>query len=179
MFIGASSARESLWLSWYENVFGSKIAAQHTEIDTKMPLINPLAPFYTQPCPCHSGQTLANCCGPYLVGEKTAPTAETLMRSRYTAHALAARVPTTVDYILDTWAPEQRHQLKREDILQWAAGSEWLGLEVLATHQGGADDQQGSVTFVARYRQGMQLHEHREHSLFRRDGEQWYFVQKP
>jgi len=37
-------------------------------------------------CPCGSGKSLANCCGPILAGQRPAATAEELMRARFTAH---------------------------------------------------------------------------------------------
>ena len=39
------------------------------------------------PCPCGSGQMLESCCGQYFEN-LAAPTAESLMRSRYSAHVL-------------------------------------------------------------------------------------------
>lgn len=45
---------------------------------------------------------LAQCCGRYLDGE-AAPTAEALMRSRYTAFALRDE-----DYLFRTWHPRTR-----------------------------------------------------------------------
>ncbi len=50
--------------------------------------ITPVQPDPTDPCPCGSGATFAECCGPLLAGTKVAADAEKLMRSRYTAHAL-------------------------------------------------------------------------------------------
>jgi SEC-C motif-containing protein len=38
------------------------------------------------PCPCGASADHAHCCGPYLSGERPAPDAEALMRSRYTAY---------------------------------------------------------------------------------------------
>ena len=43
------------------------------------------------PCPCDSGQTYVDCCGPWHAGLAQglhAPTPETLMRSRYSAYVL-------------------------------------------------------------------------------------------
>ena len=48
----------------------------------------PTTPNPTDPCPCGSGNALAECCGKYISGVAHAPTAETLMRSRYTAFAV-------------------------------------------------------------------------------------------
>ncbi|NEX16830.1 MAG: hypothetical protein C1943_09425 [Halochromatium sp.] len=50
------------------------------------------------PCPCGSGKTLADCCGPFLDGTSAPATAEALMRSRYTAFTQSA-----VDYLRTTW----------------------------------------------------------------------------
>ena len=44
-------------------------------------------------CPCGSGLTFAKCCGPLIKGTAAAPTAESLMRSRYSAY-----VKAEVDY---------------------------------------------------------------------------------
>jgi len=50
-----------------------------------------------KPCPCNSGLDYAECCEPYITGQKNAPTAEALMRSRYTAYVVHA-----IDYIINT-----------------------------------------------------------------------------
>ncbi len=98
------------------------------------------------------------------------------MRSRYTAHATASLNPKAVDYILETWAPEHRASLARDDIATWATGAQWLELKVLSTTLGQTGDNQGMVEFEARYRQQGRVHVHHERSLFRRDQERWYFV---
>ncbi|EEG87692.1 hypothetical protein PROPEN_00103 [Proteus penneri ATCC 35198] len=36
-------------------------------------------------CPCNSQLFYSDCCEPYHLGQKNAPTAEALMRSRYSA----------------------------------------------------------------------------------------------
>ena len=51
-------------------------------------------------CPCGSGLELSACCGPYIEGKAKAPTAEALMRSRYTAHAICE-----YQYLTDTTHP--------------------------------------------------------------------------
>lgn len=50
----------------------------------------PLTPASTDACPCGSGQTYGTCCDSIIQGERKAPDAESLMRSRYTAHAVHA-----------------------------------------------------------------------------------------
>ena len=54
-------------------------------------------------CPCGSSQLYAQCCGRFHSGAAAAPTAETLMRSRYSAYARR-----DADYILRTWHPTTR-----------------------------------------------------------------------
>ena len=41
-------------------------------------------------CFCGASVSFENCCEPYIKGSKNAPTAETLMRSRYSAFAIGA-----------------------------------------------------------------------------------------
>ena len=46
-------------------------------------------------CPCGGG-AYGSCCGPLIAGEQLAITAEQLMRSRYSAFALAASDPKAI-----------------------------------------------------------------------------------
>ena len=57
----------------------------------------------SDPCPCGSGRAYPACCGPYLDQSLPAPTAEALMRARYTAYTLKRE-----DYLLATWDPAHR-----------------------------------------------------------------------
>jgi SEC-C motif-containing protein len=92
------------------------------------------------------------------------------MRARYTAYARA-----NIDYITATHDPKTRRQHDPEQARAWAEGSEWLGLEILSTEEGGPEDSEGTVEFVARYRNDEGEEEHRERSFFvKRDGA-WYF----
>ena len=54
------------------------------------------------PCPCGRPRAYATCCGRWHAGPDAlqAPTAEDLMRSRYSAFALGL-----LDYLRDTWHP--------------------------------------------------------------------------
>lgn len=122
-------------------------------------------------CPCGSDKPLAICCKPYIDGNASAPTAEALMRSRYTAHTLLA-----IDYLWDTWSPEVRIRSSKAEIKAWASTCEWLGLQILATERGQPQDCEGLVRFVAIYRQRGQLQQHQELSLFRKPGHSWLYV---
>jgi SEC-C motif-containing protein len=122
-------------------------------------------------CPCGTGLELEACCGSIISGARAAPTAEALMRSRYTAYALK-----NAEYVVQSHDPEQRDDTDLDATRDWAERTTWLGLEVLDTEAGGPDDDEGVVEFVARFAdaQGRE-HRHHERSTFvRRDG-RWYF----
>ena len=71
-------------------------------------------------CPCGGGD-YERCCGPRHTGAAPAPTAEALMRSRYSAYVrgLAAYLAAT-----------QRAPLDEQGTLSWAGAVKWLGLTV-------------------------------------------------
>jgi SEC-C motif domain protein len=123
-------------------------------------------------CPCESGKEYKNCCEPYLKGAQSAPTAEALMRSRYTAY-----VNKIVDYIIDTNSPKTREDLSVEETRKWAESSKWLGLKILGTSGGGSSDTKGTVEFIAKYEQSGQLHDHHEKSQFEKIDDKWYFCE--
>lgn len=102
--------------------------------------------------------------------ERSAATAEELMRSRYTAF-----VVNDVDWIMDSHHPDTVDEVDRDEVTQWASGSEWLGLRIRDTDAGLEDDDEGFVAFRARYKvQGQQV-DHVERARFARDGGEWRF----
>jgi SEC-C motif-containing protein len=119
----------------------------------------------TQTCPCGTGTAYRACCGPLHDGER-APTAELLMRSRYSAYVLGRE-----DYLFRTWHPRTRP----ED-LSPAGDVTWLGLEILATSGGEVADDTGTVEFVARSRASDGLHALHETSRFVRRNGRWVYV---
>ncbi|MFD5587231.1 YchJ family protein [Streptomyces sp. NPDC127063] len=113
-------------------------------------------------CPCGSGEKYADCCGRYHRGEAAAPTAQALMRSRYSAF-----VVRDTGYLLRTWHPRSRPaELELDPRMRWT------GLEILGTSDGSAFHSTGTVTFRASY-QGGSLH---EHSRFERVDGAWVYV---
>lgn len=122
-------------------------------------------------CPCGTGRDYEECCGRYLGGEAWPETAEALMRARYTAYARA-----NVDFIEKSTHPKARGEFDRAGTLQWAAGSDWTGLEILEVEGGGTDAEQGSVDFVAHYRRKGETIHHQEVAEFARDHGRWHFV---
>lgn len=93
-------------------------------------------------CPCRRGEPFDSCCGPILAGTRPAPTAETLMRSRYTAYVVG-----DTDYLLRSWHPNTRL-----DSLELDPDQRWLFLEIVGTQRGGPFDDNGTVEFIAHYK---------------------------
>ena len=119
----------------------------------------------TEPCPCGAPIGYAGCCGRYLDTTQPAPSAEALMRSRYTAFVCGRE-----DYLLATWHPSQRPPT----IAPPEPGLRWLGLEV-RRHEV-QDEAHATVEFVARSKLGgraMRLH---ERSRFVREGGCWFYL---
>ena len=118
-------------------------------------------------CPCGLGTSRENCCGPYLRGERDAPTAEALMRSRFVAYGDADR-----DYLVATWHPDTcPADLSFED-----EAIRWTHLEVIHTVAGGIADQAGVVEFKAHYRSGRKAGVLHERSRFTRLKGRWVYV---
>ncbi|BBX42953.1 YchJ family protein [Mycobacterium simiae] len=121
--------------------------------------------FLGPPCPCGSGVGYRGCCGPLHRGE-TAPSAEALMRSRYSAFAYG-----DADYLFRTWHPRTRPADVAVD-----SGITWLGLEVIDTLGGGPDDDSAEVEFVARFQSGGRTGRLHERSRFARRAGRWLYL---
>jgi SEC-C motif-containing protein len=122
-------------------------------------------------CACGSGANYADCCEPFHLGKATAPTAEALMRSRYCAYVMRQ-----IDYLVGTTLPAARTTDLWVNYQSTADSIQWIGLEVVATSQGGATDKTGKVEFKASYIQDGVRSIHHELSRFRRSGGAWYYV---
>ncbi|QIW15390.1 hypothetical protein A4G20_03090 [Pasteurellaceae bacterium RH1A] len=120
-------------------------------------------------CPCQSGLDYTQCCGPLHAG-KIAPSAESLMRSRYSAYVLKK-----IDYVVATTLPSQQKHLDIQAMQDWADQTQWLGLEVLH-HNPKAGKNRATVEFKARFvaERGEQVHH--ELSLFIKQKDCWFFV---
>ena len=123
-------------------------------------------------CPCGSGNDYVACCEPIITGKKPAETAEQLMRARYAAH-----VKVDVDFLFESTHPEYRKDYDHEGTKVWAENSEWHGLEIVETAQGGPDDEEGEVTFIARFRDKEGLRSHHERGEFKRKKGRWLFTE--
>ena len=116
-------------------------------------------------CPCGSGREYGACCGPTHEGAP-APTAEALMRSRFSAFARG--LP---EYVLASWHPSTRPAS-----LELDEHTVWRRLQIVDTVAGGPDDDEGFVEFRASYRDpdgGGLLH---ERSRFVRVAGRWAYL---
>ena len=115
-------------------------------------------------CPCGAG-AYAECCEPFHASRVEAPTAEALMRSRYSAFVLGLD-----HYLWRTWHPRTRPEhVSLDDTV-------WTGLEILDVVDGTEHDQTGIVEFVAHYRDGRLAGRMHERSRFEYRGRRWMYV---
>ncbi|MFZ8757644.1 YchJ family protein [Microbacterium sp. HMH0099] len=118
-------------------------------------------PSAGEPCPCGGG-AFGDCCRPILDGTP-APTAERLMRSRYTAFVVGDE-----PHLRRSWHPRSR-----PETLDLDAATTWTGLEV---HRSAEDGDAATVSFTARWRQGGERGALSETSRFVRRGGRWVYV---
>ncbi|WP_394281679.1 YchJ family protein [Corynebacterium sp.] len=117
-------------------------------------------------CPCGTGMLYDECCAPFHRGT-AAPTAEALMRSRFSAFVVGDE-----DYLLRTWAPDTRpRSLDLAD-----SPVKFERLMIVDKRAGGFFDAEGVVEFEAFYSVDGQAGSQRERSTFRRlDDGQWVY----
>lgn len=116
-------------------------------------------------CYCGNSIPFQDCCEPYIKGITNAPTAEKLMRSRYSAFAIGA-----ADYLVNTTHISKRKYHNKRDILAWSKANKWLKLEVLASTE-------TTVTFKAYYLdENLKAQVHYEHSSFKFENGKWFYV---
>lgn len=116
-------------------------------------------------CPCGLPASYDRCCGRFLAGQAP-PTAELLMRSRYTAYARQDGA-----YLLASW-----HSSTRPATLPFDDSLRWTALQVVATSGGGLLDTVGTVHFRARHVRRGAVGVLEEHSCFGREDGRWTYV---
>jgi SEC-C motif domain protein len=116
-------------------------------------------------CPCGLGEDYGPCCGRLHAGAP-APTAESLMRSRYSAFAVG-----DAGYLLRTWHPSRRPRALTLD-----PALRWTHLAVLQTRDGGLFDDTGTVQFRAVYVRAGQRGVLAETSRFVRQSRHWTYL---
>ena len=121
----------------------------------------------TTACLCGSGSSYAECCRRFHVNEAVAPSAEALMRSRFTAYALR-----NIEYLLATW-----DAAKRPTGIDFSKETaQWHTLLILSCRKGGALDNKGVVEFKAFYKQDDDEYFMHEISRFVKTGQRWFYV---
>jgi SEC-C motif-containing protein len=120
-------------------------------------------------CFCGHDESFAECCQPYIQGLKNPPTAEALMRSRFSAFATHQMA-----YLTLTHDPQTRDQFNLDDNAKWAVSVEFIKLEIMASSEKG---NLGAVEFKATYRDlaSQTIKIHHEKSKFRKHKNIWYF----
>ena len=116
-------------------------------------------------CYCGSGLLYENCCQPFHLKIKPAPTPEALMRSRYTAFVIG-----NADYLYETTHPTSRKGNSRDAYLKSSKNTKWLKLEVLYAV---ADTVEFKAYYLNKKFQTEILH---EKSNFRYEDGKWYYV---
>jgi SEC-C motif domain protein len=124
------------------------------------------APDPSMRCPCLSGESYGNCCGRFHSGEAAAPSAEYLMRSRYSAFAVG-----NTAYLLATW-----HSRTRPAAIELDPEQRWTRLDILGVSRGGMLDVEGTVEFRAFFRYKGSVHEQHEVSRFAREDGRWVYL---
>jgi SEC-C motif-containing protein len=120
----------------------------------------------TSPCPCGLGRSYGECCGRIHNGEVAASTAESLMRSRYSAFAVGDEA-----YLLRSWHPETRPaRLDLEPAVRWTR------LEILGKTGGGLLHTEGTVEFRAHYSEHGHADFLLEDSRFVRNDGLWVYL---
>ena len=93
------------------------------------------------------------------------------MRSRYSAFC-----EQNIDYLIATHHPSKRLPDDAEQLTSSMQNCQWLSLKILDTQLGGPSDDQGEVEFVASYTQSEKPGLLHERSRFRKEQEQWFYV---
>jgi SEC-C motif-containing protein len=88
------------------------------------------------------------------------------MRSRYTAYTRK-----DFGYLVRTWDARTR-----PDSLHEESGLEWIGLSILNTRKGLAEDEEGVVEFVARFRVNDMDDQLHEVSRFGKCNGEWFYL---
>lgn len=116
-------------------------------------------------CYCGNHLSFQECCEPFIKGVQKPPTAEALMRSRYSAYATGE-----ADYLVNTTHVSTRKNHKKSDILSWAKNNKWTQLAIISASE-------TTVIFNAYYLDNrLQPQVHYEQSTFVFENGSWFYV---
>jgi SEC-C motif-containing protein len=117
-----------------------------------------------QQCPCGSQQTYSDCCAPLHRGELCPQSAESLMRSRYSAYALQS-----YQYLIDSHHPNSRAGISVTQLAESNCDTHWLALKIIQTSK-------TRVSFRAYYRIHKQISCLHEDSRFQVFEGRWHYL---
>lgn len=122
-------------------------------------------------CPCNSSLPYEICCGMYHNNPGTAPTAEALMRSRYSAF-----YTNNFAYINRTQKLKNSPNQDEAEIADCNNETKWIKLEIIETEKGLEKDKDGMVSFRAHFKEGKHIGKLSERSLFKRIKGEWFYI---
>lgn len=122
-------------------------------------------------CHCGSHKSFQDCCEPYIKGIQKAPSAEALMRSRYSAYVAHA-----VDYLMATTHISQREFHSKKEILHWAKSNKWLKLDIISTAENVVEFKAYYYEILSNQNKIFQTQIHHEKSTFIIENGNWFYV---
>lgn len=154
------------WNYHFPKFFSKTILESHLLSFSNLIFETEIYKIYTMNCPCCSGKIYSECCEPFHKEIDKAASAEALMRSRYSAFALANGT-----YLWETTAPRMRKYYPEQEYQDWAVSNQWIKLEILSTPQF------NQVEFKAYFKNSEGINEvHHELSTFEKINGKWYYV---
>ncbi len=122
-------------------------------------------------CYCGNATSYTSCCEAIHLNKVIATTAESLMRSRYSAFVIA-----NGDYLVKSHHHTTRPSNKeKKSMVRWAKSVNWIKLEVLQTTGGSTEDTEGTVEFKAFYYEDGRMQMIHEHSKFLKENGHWLY----
>ena len=115
-------------------------------------------------CPCNPSKQYADCCKKAHQNINNVITAESLMRSRYSAFVLA-----DINYLQKSHHSKTRpSKREKKEILAWTKSVEWIKLDVIKATE-------NTVEFKAYFFENGVLNHIYEHSFFVKENNHWVY----
>lgn len=122
-------------------------------------------------CPCNPNLDYKSCCERIHKNIHLATTSEQLMRSRYSAFALA-----NIDYLQKSHHSKTRpSKREKKEILAWTKSVTWVKLDLLNSTQGNITDLTGTVEFKAFFIENGNMEVIHENSKFLKENNHWVY----
>lgn len=116
-------------------------------------------------CPCNPAIKYRDCCQKALQNIHSVTSAETLMRSRYSAFVLA-----DIDYLQKSHHSSTRpSKREKKEILAWTKSVSWIKLEVINTTK-------TTVEFNAYFMENGNIDVIHENSVFCKENDHWVYL---